>query len=102
MSFFFGDVRDIGSVQNAVKDCEFIFHLAVLISIPYSYLAPLSYLRTNVEGTLNILDTGKKRQYPLSISFKFILLAIPINFFFINSTPLSYGQLLTMFCVIKL
>jgi len=62
IDFFFGDVRDIGSVQNAVKDCDFIFHLAALISIPYSYLAPLSYLRTNVEGTLNILEVAKKNR----------------------------------------
>jgi dTDP-glucose 4,6-dehydratase len=62
IEFFFGDIRDIGSVQNAVKDCDFIFHLAALISIPYSYLAPISYLRTNVEGTLNILEAARKNK----------------------------------------
>lgn len=62
IEFFFGDIRDIGSVQNAVKDCDFIFHLAALISIPYSYLAPISYLRTNVEGTLNILEAARKNR----------------------------------------
>jgi dTDP-glucose 4,6-dehydratase len=41
-----------------MKDIDVVFHLAALIAIPYSYLAPLSYLRTNIEGTLNILQAA--------------------------------------------
>jgi NAD dependent epimerase/dehydratase len=51
-----GDVADAGSVSRAVAGCEWVFHLAALIGIPYSYLAPASYVQTNVVGTLNILD----------------------------------------------
>lgn len=51
-----GDVCDGRSVAEAVKGCEMVFHLAALIGIPYSYVAPASYVQTNVIGTLNVLD----------------------------------------------
>jgi dTDP-glucose 4,6-dehydratase len=51
-----GDIADAGSVSRAVAGCEWVFHLAALIGIPYSYLAPASYVQTNVIGTLNVLD----------------------------------------------
>jgi NAD dependent epimerase/dehydratase len=51
-----GDICDRDSVSEAVKGCEFVFHLAALIAIPYSYQAPYSYVRTNVEGTLNVMQ----------------------------------------------
>jgi NAD dependent epimerase/dehydratase len=51
-----GDVRDPNGMRKAVKGCDLVFHLAALIGIPYSYHAPLSYLRTNVEGTLNVMQ----------------------------------------------
>src|SRR5258706_13914506 len=55
-----GDVADAGTVRQAVAGCEAVFHLAALIGIPYSYQAPLSYLRTNIEGTLNILQAARE------------------------------------------
>ena len=54
-----GDITDRDSVQNAVKGNEIIFHLAALIAIPYSYRAPASYVRANIDGTLNILSAAK-------------------------------------------
>jgi nucleoside-diphosphate-sugar epimerase len=36
-----------------------VFHLAALIAIPYSYIAPSSYVRTNVEGTLNVMEAAR-------------------------------------------
>ena len=53
-----GDVRDRDSLRQAVRGVDVIFHLAALIGIPYSYHAPVSYLRTNAEGTLNILQAA--------------------------------------------
>jgi NAD dependent epimerase/dehydratase len=50
-----GDVRDLSFMKHAVKDCDFVFSLAALIAIPYSYLAPLEYIKTNVEGTGNVM-----------------------------------------------
>jgi len=55
-----GDIRDQDTVANALKDVEVVFHLAALIAIPYSYHAPLSYVRTNVEGTLNVLQGAQR------------------------------------------
>ena len=50
-----GDVRDAGFVRSAAAGIDVIFHLAALVSIPYSYVAPESYVDTNVKGTLNVL-----------------------------------------------
>ena len=54
-----GDVRDYDSVSKAMKGCSSVFHLAALIGIPYSYVSPLAYIRTNVEGTYNVLEAAK-------------------------------------------
>jgi NAD dependent epimerase/dehydratase len=51
-----GDIRDKNHMENLIKDCDVVFHLASLIGIPYSYNAPYSYIDTNVNGTLNILQ----------------------------------------------
>ena len=53
-----GDIRDQGSIGEALKGIDTVFHLAALIAIPYSYRAPSSYVRTNVEGTLNVLQAA--------------------------------------------
>ena len=53
-----GDVMDSRCVSRAVAGCESVFHLAALIGIPYSYDAPESYVRTNVLGTLNVLNAS--------------------------------------------
>ena len=54
-----GDVSDRDSVVTAMKGTEIVFHLAALIGIPYSYHAPVSYVRTNIQGTLNVLQAGR-------------------------------------------
>ena len=54
-----GDIRDPSIVRSAVKDVDVICHLAALIGIPYSYIAPASYIDTNVKGTLNIIQAAK-------------------------------------------
>ena len=54
-----GDVRDRGSVMAATKGQDIVFHLAALIGIPYSYVAPQSYVDTNITGTLNVLEAAR-------------------------------------------
>jgi len=51
-----GDVRDPFFCRDAVRDQEVVLHLAALIAIPYSYVAPADYVQTNIVGTLNILQ----------------------------------------------
>jgi len=53
---FPADIRDPFVVRKSVRGCDKVFHLAALIPIPYSYMAPASYVETNVSGTLNILE----------------------------------------------
>lgn len=55
-----GDINDPHQVIQMVAGCDLIFHLAALITIPYSYEAPGSYLQTNVLGTHNLLETARK------------------------------------------
>ena len=40
--------------------CESVFHLAALIGIPYSYVSPKAYIETNINGTYNVLQSGKQ------------------------------------------
>lgn len=55
-----GDIRDEHAVRNAVKDCQVVFHLGALISIPYSYHHPVEVASTNFMGTLNILNACRE------------------------------------------
>lgn len=67
-----GDVRDPHYCKHITKEVDIVFHLAALIAIPYSYVAPDSYVDTNVKGTLNIcqaaLENGVKRVIHTSTS----------------------------------
>jgi dTDP-glucose 4,6-dehydratase len=60
MEIVAGDITDGGSVYAAMQGREVVFHLAALIAIPYSYSAPLSYVQTNVVGTLNVLEAARR------------------------------------------
>ncbi|QOR00885.1 NAD-dependent 4,6-dehydratase LegB [Campylobacter sp. 2014D-0216] len=53
-----GDIRDPHFCKNITKDVEIIFHLAALIAIPFSYVAPDSYVDVNIKGTLNICQSA--------------------------------------------
>lgn len=55
-----GDIRDFDAVRQAMKDVDIVFHLASLISIPYSYIHPREVVETNVLGTLNVLMAAKE------------------------------------------
>ena len=56
---FSGDIRDQHGVHTALKECDADLHLAALISIPYSYHSPETYIDTNIKGTLNILQAAR-------------------------------------------
>jgi len=59
IEIFTGDIRDPHYCRHITKDVDIIFHLAALIAIPYSYVAPASYVDTNIKGTLNICQAAK-------------------------------------------
>jgi dTDP-glucose 4,6-dehydratase len=64
MDVFAGDIRDSGNVRRAMEGCDVVLHLAALIAIPYSYHAPDSYVRTNIDGTLNVLEAARLLKTP--------------------------------------
>lgn len=54
-----GDIRDPNGVKHAMEGVESVFHLAALITIPFSYHSPDSYVDTNIKGTLNVLQAAR-------------------------------------------
>ena len=60
LKIILGDIRDPSTFRAEMKGCDIVFHLASLIAIPYSYIAPASYVETNINGTLNILNIAKE------------------------------------------
>lgn len=62
LEIFPGDVRDPFAVAKAMEGVDCVFHLAALIGIPYSYVAPKDYVETNVAGTLNILQAARQHK----------------------------------------
>jgi NAD dependent epimerase/dehydratase len=55
-----GDVRDPERTFQAVNGTEVVFHLAALGGIPYSYVAPTSYVQINIEGTVNVAEAARR------------------------------------------
>jgi len=60
INIFVGDVRDELCIRKALKNQDVVFHLAALVSIPYSYYSPRSYFETNALGTLNIIQSARE------------------------------------------
>lgn len=62
INIFSGDIRDPNGVREAMKGIDWVFHLAALIAIPFSYHSPDSYVDTNIKGTLNVLQAARELQ----------------------------------------
>jgi NAD dependent epimerase/dehydratase len=60
VEIFRGDLCNPEAVANALKDVDTVFHLGAVIPIPYSYLHPREFVETNVVGTLNVLEAGRR------------------------------------------
>ncbi len=79
-----GDIRDPHFCKSFLKNTDIVFHLAALIGIPYSYIAPDNYVETNIKGTLNIcqaaLENGCERVIHTSTSEVYgTAMYVPIN-----------------------
>lgn len=59
IEFLPGDIRDPALMHTAVAGCDAVLHLAALIAIPYSYVAPDLYVQTNIQGTVNLLNAAR-------------------------------------------
>lgn len=64
---FAGDIRDPNGVREALKGIDTVYHLAALITIPFSYHSPDSYIDTNIKGTLKNRVTFYPRTYFLAV-----------------------------------
>jgi len=60
IEIFTGDIRDPNGVKTAMKGCDIVFHLAALISIPFSYHSPDNFVDTNIKGTLNVIQAARE------------------------------------------
>ena len=58
LEIIFGDVRDFDTINNAVLGCDFILNLAAMISVPFSFKNPQSFVDTNILGLLNIIRSA--------------------------------------------
>jgi len=60
MTVIAGDIVDRDSVRDVIAGADTVFHLAALIAIPYSYRAPSSYVRANIDGTMNVVQAARE------------------------------------------
>ena len=63
-----GDIRDPEHVMATTEGVDIVLHLAALIAIPFSYVAPRSYVETNVIGTLNVLEAVRRHGTPRMVN----------------------------------
>ncbi len=63
-----GDIRDISMLEKEFKGVDTVFHLAALIGIPYSYISPSSYVKTNIEGSFNVFNAALKNDISLVVN----------------------------------
>ncbi|MFX1484703.1 MAG: GDP-mannose 4,6-dehydratase [Promethearchaeota archaeon] len=59
LELFFGDLKNPDAARAAMKNVDIVFHLASIVSIPYSYVNPREYFENNVNFILNILEAAK-------------------------------------------
>lgn len=64
IDFRYGDISDRDFTLSTMQGCDVVFHLAALIGIPYSYVSPDAYVRTNVVGTTNVLEAARRLETP--------------------------------------
>jgi UDP-N-acetylglucosamine 4,6-dehydratase len=79
LKFYLGDVRDINSVKDAVKNADFIFHAAALKQVPSCEFYPMQAVKTNIEGTENVLNAAIEARVSKVIVLSTDKAVYPIN-----------------------
>lgn len=79
LKFYIGDVRDFSSVDKAMKGVDYVFHAAALKQVPSCEFFPMQAVKTNVEGTQNVIDAAGKNNVKKVICLSTDKAAYPIN-----------------------
>jgi len=79
LKFYLGDVRDIGSIKNAMHGVDYVFHAAALKQVPSCEFFPLEAVKTNVLGTDNVLTAAVEMGVKKVIGLSTDKAAYPIN-----------------------
>lgn len=79
IKFYIGDVRDIGSIKNAMYDVDYLFHAAALKQVPSCEFFPLEAVKTNILGTDNVLTAAIESGIRKVICLSTDKAAYPIN-----------------------
>ena len=79
LKFYIGDVRDYGSIENAMRNVNFVFHAAALKQVPSCEFFPLEATKTNVFGTQNVIDAAEHNKVSKVICLSTDKAAYPIN-----------------------
>jgi len=79
LKFYIGDVRDLGSVKNAIHDVDYIFHAAALKQVPSCEFFPIEAVKTNILGTDNVLTAAIEMGVKKVICLSTDKAAYPIN-----------------------
>ena len=79
IKFFIGDVRDINSIKYAIKGCNYIFHAAALKQVPSCEFFPIEAVKTNVNGTYNVVTTAIRYKVDKVVCLSTDKACYPIN-----------------------
>ena len=79
IKFFIGDVRDISSIKYAIKGCNYIFHAAALKQVPSCEFFPIEAVKTNVNGTYNVVSTAIRYKVDKVVCLSTDKACYPIN-----------------------
>lgn len=79
LKFYIGDVRDLSSVERAMRGVDYVFHAAALKQVPSCEFFPMEAVRTNVMGTQNVIDAAVKYEVKKVICLSTDKAAYPIN-----------------------
>ena len=62
LKFYLGDVRDTNSLDDAIKNVDYIFHAAALKHVPIAEYNPMEYIKTNIDGAQNVINAAIKNE----------------------------------------
>lgn len=79
IKYFIGDIRDYNSLDYAMKDVDYVFHAAALKQVPSCEFFPMQAVKTNVEGTENVIRVASSNGVKKVICLSTDKAAYPIN-----------------------